>query len=103
MKTLNKHPKWMNQPLRLNDRERKKPAIVITDFFEHYQLNEVRQVLWNWTVEVIGSDNNISDSSHERSNIIFFYEKIEALVEAVFIQHKKKLKKLQQKEPGGAI
>jgi hypothetical protein len=100
MRTINKHPKWMHQPLRLNRKERKKPVIVINDFFEHYHLNEVRQVLWNWTTELISSENNISYSAVERSNVLFFYEKIEALVEAVYIERKRKLVKQRSQSAG---
>lgn len=99
MKTHNKHPRWMNQPLRLSRKERKKPALVINEFFDHYHLQDIRELLWNWTVEIISSDNNLSYSAQERSNIIFFYEKIESLVEAVYVDRRKKLAKNRRLPP----
>ena len=55
MRTYNKHPQWYNQPLRLSDEQKQDPVLVIDDFFESYHLNEVREILWNWLVEVISS------------------------------------------------
>src|SRR5215471_14551095 len=85
MRTLNKHPQWHNQPLRLTDQERKNPVMVIQEFFDSYHLEEVRQLLWTWMVEVVTSQRSIANNPRDRNNNIFFYEKIEALVEAAFI------------------
>lgn len=85
MRTCNHHPQWYNQPLRLNEEERQNPVLVINDFFESYHLNDVRDILWNWTVEVLSSPGNISSEALERSNHIYFYEKMEMLIEAIFV------------------
>jgi len=84
MRTYNKHPQWYNEPLRLNDQQKQDPGLVIDDFFECYHLNEVREILWNWLVEVICSPHGISSNPLERSNHIYFYEKIELLIEAAY-------------------
>ena len=99
MRTQNKHPRWMNEPLRLSRKQRKKPALVIDDFFEHYHLQDVRELLWNWTVEIISSENNLSYSAQERSNILFFYEKLEMLVEAVYTGSRKRRGKRRKISP----
>jgi hypothetical protein len=85
MRTCNHHPQWYNQPLRLNEEERQNPKLVIDDFFESYHLNDAREILWNWTVEVVSSPGSISSEALERSNHIYFYEKLEALIEACYV------------------
>jgi len=84
MRTYNKHPQWYNEPLRLSDQQKQDPGLVIDDFFECYHLNEVREILWNWLVEVICSPHGISSNPLDRSNHIYFYEKIELLIEAAY-------------------
>jgi hypothetical protein len=85
MRTCNHHPQWYNQPLRLTEEERQNPKMVVEDFFECYHLNDVREILWKWTVAIVSSPGNISSEPLERSNHIYFYEKMEALVEASFL------------------
>lgn len=85
MRTCNHHPQWHNQPLRLTEEERQNPKMVIEDFFECYHLNDVREIMWNWTVAIVSSPGNISSEPLERSNHLYFYEKMEALVEASYI------------------
>ena len=87
-KSHNNHPQWYNQPLRLTEAEKDNPTVVFENFFECYHLNEVRQILWEWLVEVISSHNSISQEGRERNNHIFFYEKLEELLEACFILQK---------------
>ena len=95
MRTLNKHPQWHNQPLRLNTEERKNPILAVQDFFDSYHLEEVRQILWSWMVEVVTSQRSIASNPRDRNNNIFFYEKIETLVEATYLlQIKNKTKKI---------
>ena len=88
MKTVNNHPQWYNQPLRLTEAQKDNLISVFEHFFECYHLNEVRQILWEWLVEIISSNNSISNDGSERNNHIYFYEKIEQLVEACFILQK---------------
>jgi hypothetical protein len=84
-KSCNHHPHWSKVPLRLTKEQKSNPLPVFDEFFESYHLQEVRELLWNWMVEVISSPNGISSDHHERNNHLFFYEKIEALVEAAFV------------------
>ncbi len=85
MRTCNHHPQWHNQPLRLTEEERKNPLLVLKEFFECYHLNDVRDINWNWLVEVLSSSGSISSEAIERNNHIFFYEKLEALIEACYL------------------
>lgn len=99
MRTHNKHPQWYNVPLRLTNEEKHNPFIVFSDFFDHYHLNEVREIFWNQLVTVLSSENE-SHNPIVRSNHIFFYEKIETLIEAAYVIHRKakkqKVKKLKK-------
>lgn len=76
---------WCNQPLRLTEEEIKDPLLVIKEFFQCYHLNDTRDVLWSWTVEVLTSSGSISSDPLERGNHLYFYEKLEALIEACYI------------------
>src|ERR1044072_3221341 len=100
-KTYNKHPQWYNQPLRLNEEQKRNPLEVFEEFFQCYHLNETRQIFWDWLSEVVSSPRSISSDPHERSNHMYFYEKMEELIEAAFIiknrAHKQRRKKERRK------
>jgi hypothetical protein len=85
MRSVNKHPEWHHQPLRLSEEEREDPRLVIEQFFECYHLQEVREILWNWMVEIVSSSRSIAQEGRQRNDHIYFYEKIETLVEAAFM------------------
>jgi hypothetical protein len=97
-KTYNTHPQWYNQPLRLTKEQKQDPLPVLDEFFQNYHLNEVRQTLWEWLSEVLSSPRSISNDYHDRNNHIFFYEKIESAIEAVFIIKKKIHKHRRRRE-----
>jgi hypothetical protein len=88
MKTHNCHPEWYNEPLRLNEEETNKPVLVLDEFFQCYHLNEVRQTLWQWLVAALSSPGSVADDPHERNNHLYFYEKIESLVEANWVMRR---------------
>jgi len=96
MKTYNRHPQWYNQPLRLTEEQKHNPVLLIEDFFECFHLDEVREILWRWVTDVISSPNSISTDPLERSNHIYFYEKLEEVVEAAFMINKKAQKTLRK-------
>lgn len=89
MRSLNKHPDWYNQPLRLSEEERINPRLVIENFFESYHLQEVREMLWSWMVEIVSSSRSIAQDAKQRNDHIYFYEKIETLVEAAFLMNQR--------------
>jgi hypothetical protein len=97
-KSHNKHPQWYNEPLRLNKEQRLDPLQVFNEFFHCYHLNETRQICWEWLTEVVSSSRSISNESLDRCNHMFFYEKIEELIEAAFIITKRARKQLRKKE-----
>jgi hypothetical protein len=97
-KTYNKHPQWYNQPLRLNEEQKRNPLEVFEEFFQCYHLNETRQIFWDWLTEVVSSLRSISSDSNDRSNHMYFYEKMEELIEAAFIITKRSRKQWRKKE-----
>lgn len=86
-KTLNLHPHYFNQPLRLIADQTQNPNLVFDDFFECYHLNEVREIMWQWLTDAVSSPRSHSNDPHERNNYMFFYEKMESLVEAAWIMN----------------
>ena len=98
MRTINQHPQWYNVPLRLSKEQKQNPFITIEEFLECFHLNEVRQLLWHWLVEVISSDSTTSSDPHERNNYFFFYEKMEEMIEASYQLNKKNKKKARKKK-----
>jgi hypothetical protein len=83
MKQKRKH----NQLLRLTKEEQQQPAAVINYFFECYHLTDLRELLWDWLLTALGSDNGTYAKGRERSNLIFLYEKLESLAEATYLMH----------------
>jgi hypothetical protein len=88
MKTLNCHPVWRNQPLLLSPAQTENPNLVLTDFFQSYHLRDVREIMWQWMTEAVSGPNSHSIDHHDRNNYLFFYEKIEALVEAAWTMNR---------------
>ncbi|MBO9203360.1 MULTISPECIES: hypothetical protein [Niastella] len=97
-KTYNKHPQWYNQPLRLTKEQKNDPLLVLDDFFECYHLNEVRQTLWEWLTEVLSSQRSIAIEPLDRNNHIYFYEKIEAIIELAYVMKNKMHKHRRRQE-----
>lgn len=73
--------------------------LVLNDFFECYHLNDVRDLFWKWLVEVLSSPGSISAEALERGNSIFFYEKIELLIEACYILRNQSIEFAQKMSP----
>lgn len=100
-KSHNNHPQWYNQPLRLNKDQKRDPLLVMEEFFQCYHLNETRQTLWEWLTEVVSSSQSNSNGIDDRNDDMFFYEKIEELIEAAFVLkkrlHKRRLKNEKRK------
>jgi hypothetical protein len=100
MQPWNKHPQLNNLTLRLTEEQRLDPILVINDFFECYHLNDVRELIWKWLVEILSSSGSFSSQAIERCNSIFFYEKIEMLIEACYLLRKQAIELSQNKSSG---
>ncbi len=86
--SLNDYPKGELEPRKLNKEEIEDPYQVIHGFFDYGHLPQIREHLWEW-LKLAVSGNYHRESCTEKSNLLYFYEKIEQLVEAVHIIHQK--------------
>ncbi|MDF2193679.1 hypothetical protein [Paraflavitalea sp. CAU 1676] len=59
------------------------PMVVFAKFCDNYQLQEAKDILWEWLVTALGKSPSLYDEGSERSHLFFFYENMEALIEAV--------------------
>ncbi len=63
----------------------KNPLGVMAEFCENYHLPEAQDMLWEWLVTAVSKSPSLYDHGKERSNLFFFYENIEELLEAVYV------------------
>ena len=75
---------------RLDQDKKDNPLLVLHEFCDSYHLQEVRKTLWEWLVTALGKNHSIYDEAKERSNLFFFYENMEELIEAVYLLHQQK-------------
>lgn len=75
----------LQQLLRLTKEQQLDPRGVIDYFFECYHLQDLRELLWQWLIAGLSSDNGTYPKGTDRSNLIFLYENIESLAEAVYL------------------
>lgn len=80
-----------NQLLRLSKEQQQEPGAVFTCFFECYHLKDLRELLWDWLLTALGTDNSTYSKGRERSNLIFLYEQLELLTEAAYLIHQRQL------------
>lgn len=100
MRTVNRHPEWENQPLRLNEEERQNLYGVLEHFFRDFDLQDIREILWDWLVAAMSTESGSYDSGYSRSNLIFVYERLESLIEAAhgITRRRKKKRKWQDRK-----
>jgi hypothetical protein len=103
---MQKNKKGIARPIkeRLNNEEKLHPQAVLSNFCDNYHLHEVKQILWDWLVTAMGKPHSTYDEGKERSNLLFFYENIETLVEAVYTinTQQEKTKAASNKQPPGS-
>src|SRR6266852_2019278 len=78
-----------NQLLKLNEEERNNPLMVIDGFFGDYHLQEVREEIQQLQQVALFTDNDTYNNARERSNLVFFCEKLEILAEAAYLLKEK--------------
>lgn len=89
---------WYNQLIRLTEDQQKDPAAVIRDFFAWYHLDDLREIVSQWTRVALTTDNDVYESSLDRSNLLFFCKQAELLFEAAFLLHHKQGGKKHKKD-----
>jgi hypothetical protein len=68
----------------LDTAEQSTPQEVLSDFCDTYRLHEANEIMWDWIATALSKSPSIYDTGRERSNLLFFYEKMKALLEAVY-------------------
>lgn len=98
MRTANNHPYWENQPLRLNEDQKQDLYSVVEDFCSFFHLQDMREILWDWLVAALSCDHSNYSTGLTRSNLIFVYENLELLMEAIYEINKRRNKKRKRQE-----
>ena len=73
----------------LTEKEIKDPYQVIDELFDFADLPDARELLWDWLKTTVTGNYHKQLTTTERSLIITMYEKIERLIEAVYILQEK--------------
>jgi hypothetical protein len=82
------HEVWGRFPRKLTGQEAEHPEMVIDEFFEFANLSEVRWYMWEMmTAMVTGTYNQLK--KRERSNLLYFYERVEKLIEGIHVMYDK--------------
>lgn len=61
------------------------PEMVIREFLDNYQLNDLFTINRNWMFEALSYENGIYDDANERTNLMYYHEKLCNLLEAVYV------------------
>lgn len=92
--SLTQYPEWESYSHKLTREEAENPQTVLDEFFDYAHLPEVRDMLWLWLKTTVNGDFSDGLDGRERSSILFFYEKVEKLIEATHLLY------MQQKKSG---
>jgi hypothetical protein len=88
MKAFDHHEAWEMKPRKLTIEETENPEMFINEFFQYANLPELRWFLWEGTKTLVtGTFHTLR--SRERSNLIYFYEQIEKLIEINHVLHER--------------
>jgi hypothetical protein len=74
---------------KLSEEEIEDPYLVLHEFFTFVHLPDVRHALWEW-LKLTVSGNYHRQSCADKSNLIYLYEQVDKLMEAVHIIHQRK-------------
>lgn len=91
MSIFERNKEFYNYPIRLNEEQKKVPLQVITDFFIDFHLYESREHLATLLECALITSNGQFAEPAQRNAIFTFAEKLEELIEAVYILKLKKL------------
>ena len=75
-------------PRKLTIEETEHPEMVIEEFFQFADLPEVRWCMWEMMCTMVtGTYNGLR--KRERSELLFFYERVEKLIEGIHVMYDK--------------
>lgn len=90
--SINDYPKSEFEPRKLSKEEVENPYQVIDNFFDFAHLPQIRTELWEMLKLTVSSSYHIQ-RRRDRANLLYFYEKLEQLVEAAHIIHQREKKR----------
>jgi hypothetical protein len=78
---LAQYPEWHSQPFRLTLPEMQNPYTILEEFFDAYNLTQIRVLFREWLSNVIRTDEAPA------LNYISLHDQLERLIEAAWILH----------------
>lgn len=86
--SIRDYMEWELKPRELTKEEIANPYLVINDLFDFAHLPSIREMLWQWLKATVTSTYCIYLDRNEKYDLIYFYEKIQKLIEAAHLIHK---------------
>ena len=71
----------------LTEEEIENPWLVIENLFDYSRLPQIREILWSSFKTTVTGDYTKSLNRRERQDVVWLYEYMEKLLEAVHIMH----------------
>jgi hypothetical protein len=82
---LQDYPAWELKPRKLSREEMENPMQVVHEFFSYGHLPEIRDQLWDLLKTTVTGNYCKMLTRRERSDLVYFYERLEKLIEAVHV------------------
>ena len=79
------HPEFYGNPVLLTDTERQDPNGVLRDFFEDYNLAELRQINQDIKEVCLTTDRPPFSESENRADHLLYQDKLMRVLEAAFV------------------
>ncbi|HEX2630681.1 MAG TPA: hypothetical protein VHM26_16810 [Chitinophagaceae bacterium] len=77
-------------PRKLSNEEIADPNLVIAAFFDFAHLPQIREMLWDF-LKITVSGTWHTESGESRNDMLYFFEKLEKVIEAIHIIYKQKI------------
>ncbi|WP_457129257.1 HEPN domain-containing protein [Mucilaginibacter sp. HD30] len=87
---------WLHYPVYLSSVERINPYLAIGNFFKVYSVDQYRDFLYEWLETGLSKD--AVDESLDVSDVIYFYENMQKLYEAVWIIRQREIEPVIKKK-----
>jgi hypothetical protein len=82
-------PKAEFTPRKLSPEEIAEPHLVLAAFFDFAHLPQIREMLWDF-LKLTVSGTWHAESGESKNDMLYFYEKLEKVIEAIHIIYKQK-------------
>lgn len=87
--SLTDYPAWELRPRKLSAEEIEDPFMVIHNFFSTGHLPQIREMLWELMKATVTGSFCSALTRRERADMVYFYEQLEKIVEAIHLLHQK--------------